>query len=142
MSSQPSEAGQGGGAPGVPPGMVPFNVQTHFAWVRTALSAERTIMAWNRTSLSLIGFGFTIYQFFTRFQEATAGADAARPDAPRNLGLALVVVGTAGTLIALWQYWVIHRYLGGAEFKPNGARPGLPTWGLTFAVAVDRKSVV
>ncbi|HEY7064663.1 MAG TPA: DUF202 domain-containing protein [Chloroflexota bacterium] len=31
------------------------------------MSAERTLMAWNRTSLSLIGFGFTIYQFFDKF---------------------------------------------------------------------------
>jgi putative membrane protein len=113
----------------------PFNVQTHFSWVRTSLSAERTLMSWNRTSLSLIGFGFTIYQFFEKFQQATAGAGAVRPEAPRNLGLALILVGTLGTLIALWQYWRINRYLRRPEFEPNGMREGLPVWGLTFAVA-------
>jgi putative membrane protein len=123
-------------APGGAPAALPFNVQTHFAWVRTSLSAERTLMAWNRTSLSLIGFGFTIYQFFDKLQEATAGANAPHPEAPRNLGLAFILVGTVGTLIALWQYWKIIRYLRGAEFEPNGMRAGLPAWGLTFAVAV------
>jgi inner membrane protein YidH len=113
-----------------------FNVQTHFGWIRTSLSAERTLMAWNRTSLSLIAFGFTIYQFFTKFQEATVGPSAAHPQAPRNLGLALIVLGTAGTLIALWQYWRLRHYLEREEFAPNGMRDGLPVWSLSFAVAV------
>jgi putative membrane protein len=119
------------------PEVLPFNVQTHFAWLRTRLSAERTLMAWNRTSLSLIGFGFTIYQFFDKFQEATAGPNAPHPEAPRNLGLALILVGTAGTLIALWQYWLIVRYLRGDEFKPNGPRGDLERTAvpLTFLVA-------
>jgi putative membrane protein len=30
------------------------------------MSADRTLMSVVRTSLSLIGFGFTIYQFFRR----------------------------------------------------------------------------
>src|SRR5438067_13735981 len=114
---------------------LPFNVQTHFAWIRTSLSAERTLMAWNRTSRSLIAFGFTIYQFFEKFQESTAGANAARPEAPRNLGLALISIGTVGTLIALFQYWQIKHYLKGDEFKPNGLREGLPGWSLTLLVA-------
>jgi putative membrane protein len=121
-------------ATGSPPAGVPFNVQTHFAWLRTRLAADRTLMSWNRTSLSLIGFGFTIYQFFEKFQEATAGANAPHPEAPRNLGLALVLVGTMGTLVALWQYWAVVRYLKGDEFQPNATREGLPTWSLPLLV--------
>ena len=30
----------------------------HFAWIRTRLALERTIMAWLRTAVALIGFGF------------------------------------------------------------------------------------
>src|SRR3954463_13248922 len=121
--------------PSAPPATPPLNIQSHFAWIRTRLSVERTMMAWNRTSLSLIGFGFTIYTFFQKFQEATAGPDAPHPEAPRLLGLALISVGTLGTLIALFQYWQIKSYLKGDEFKPNGLREGMPGWSLTLFVA-------
>src|SRR3954452_6749435 len=135
MQGEPREPGAAPDAPGAPAAPLPFNVQTHFAWIRTSLSAERTLMAWNRTSLSLIGFGFTIYTFFQKIQEATAGPDAPHPEAPRLLGLALISVGTLGTLIALFQYWQIKSYLKGDEFKPNGLREGMPGWSLTLFVA-------
>jgi putative membrane protein len=118
------------------PAAVPPHVETHFSWLRTRLSTERTLMSWDRTALSLIGFGFTIYQFFQKFQEATVGSVAIAPEAPRNLGLAFILVGTVGTLIALWQYWQFERYLLGDQFKPIGARDGTPRCSLGFVIAV------
>jgi putative membrane protein len=51
-------------------GAARFEVRTtaesHFSWVRTRLSLERTLMSWVRTSVALIGFGFTIVRFFER----------------------------------------------------------------------------
>src|SRR3954453_12664976 len=135
MQATPVEPSAAPGTDGASPAPLPFNVQTHFAWIRTSLAGDRTLMAWNRTSLSLIGFGFTIYTFFEKFQESTAGPNAPHPEAPRNLGLALIGVGTLGTLIALFQYWQIKSYLKGDEFKPNGLREGLPGWSLTLFVA-------
>jgi putative membrane protein len=49
---------------------------SHFSWVRTRLSLERTMMSWLRTATALIGFGFAIVQSFNRLAE-TAGARAA-----------------------------------------------------------------
>ncbi|HEY7066584.1 MAG TPA: DUF202 domain-containing protein [Chloroflexota bacterium] len=114
----------------------PLNVGNHFAWLRTRMAVERTLMAWNRTSLSLISFGFTISQFFDKLQQATLGPNAPHPEAPRNLGLSLIFVGTVGTLIMTWQYVSMVRYLRRDEFKDIGVREGMPHAGLTLGVAI------
>ena len=46
---------------------VRVTADTHFGWLRTRLSVERTMMSWIRTAVSLIGFGFAIVQFFERW---------------------------------------------------------------------------
>ena len=91
---------------------------SHFSWLRTRLSIERTLMSWVRTATALIGFGFTIVQFFERFADMEGVSAAARPQAPRYLGLALIAAGVFGLAISLWQYRVIVRYLWRADFRP------------------------
>jgi putative membrane protein len=70
--------------------------RTGMSFQRTRLSTERTLMSVIRTSLSLIGFGFTIFQFFHKLKQAGVLEHSA---APRNFGLALVLLGV-GILIA------------------------------------------
>jgi putative membrane protein len=36
---------------------VKATAESHFSWLRTRLSVERTLMSWVRTSVALIGFG-------------------------------------------------------------------------------------
>jgi putative membrane protein len=48
---------------------VRVTADSHFSWIRTRLSLERTMMSWIRTAVSLIGFGFAIVQFFERLQQ-------------------------------------------------------------------------
>ena len=84
-------------------------ISTQLSWQRSDLSNLRTLLAWARTSVSMIGFGFTIYNFYRGFLEdlATAG----RADAARNLGLALVTAGTVAMVVAVWNYWGVNRSL-------------------------------
>jgi putative membrane protein len=73
-------------------------------------------MAWLRTATSLIGFGFTIVQFFDRMG-SLPGASAARfPDAPRYLGLMLIFCGIVALIVSVWQYRVALRYLWSGDF--------------------------
>ena len=64
--------------------------RTGMSFQRTRMSTDRTTMSVIRTSLSLIGFGFTIFQFFQKLRDAGTLAHAA---APRNFGIALVLLG-------------------------------------------------
>jgi len=48
---------------------VKADVSSHFSWLRTRMSIERTLMSWVRTATALIGFGFTIFQFLHRFNQ-------------------------------------------------------------------------
>jgi putative membrane protein len=89
---------------------------SHFSWLRTRLSVERTLMSWVRTAVSLIGFGFTIVQFFERFQDMQGVAPALRPQSPRVLGLALILAGVGALAVSLWQYRSLLRYLWSKQF--------------------------
>jgi len=98
---------------------VSATASNHFAWIRTRLALERTIMAWVRTSASLIAFGFTIVQFFQRVQSSSPPtAPVYMPDAPRNFGLALIASGILGLAVALWQYHQLLNYLWSTDFQP------------------------
>ena len=67
--------------------------RTGMSFQRTRLSAERTLMSVIRTALSLIGFGFTIYQVFSKLLD-TPGIRLGS-EAPRNFGILLVGLGIA-----------------------------------------------
>ena len=89
---------------------------SHFGWIRTRLSLERTMMSWLRTAVSLIGFGFTIVQFFEHLQAMPGALPAQHPRAPQYLGLGLISCGVLSLVISIWQYrWGI-RYLWGGMF--------------------------
>jgi len=90
---------------------------SHFGWIRTRLSLERTMMSWVRTSAALIGFGFTIVQFFERLRSTEGTLPALRPEAPRYLGLSLIATGVLALVISVWQYRAVSRYLLSKEFE-------------------------
>ncbi len=77
---------------------------------RTRLAAERSLMAWVRTALSMIAFGFTIYKFLQAIQQQSP-VPVVRPQAPRNLGLLLVGIGIFSVGVACAQYWKYVRKL-------------------------------
>ena len=93
---------------------------------RTRMAAERTLMAWLRTALSMITFGFTIYKFLQVLLEEST-VPIARPQAPRNLALMLIGSGTGALVIACVQHWT---YI--SKLRPD--QPYTP-WDLTFTVA-------
>jgi putative membrane protein len=121
---------------GAEPFKVTATADSHFSWLRTRLAIERTMMAWVRTSVALIGFGFTIVQFFERLGGMQDVAAAARPQAPRYLGLALIGSGIAALLISLWQYRQVMKHLWSANFRVLAGIDGQTMHTPLYAVSI------
>lgn len=68
---------------------------------RTRMSADRTMMSEIRTALSLIAFGFTLYEAFRSLDDS--GVLNTSPN-PRNLGLALILLGIGILIGGIWRH--------------------------------------
>jgi putative membrane protein len=101
--------------------------RTKLALERTIIAEERTLMAWIRTSLSLIGFGFTIFKFF-QYLGGIVVFGHVRTQAPRNLGMTLILLGTLALIVAAWQH---RTFLN--QLEVNESRH---LWSLSFIVAI------
>ena len=119
---------------------VKASAESHFSWLRTRLSLERTLMSWVRTSVSLIGFGFTIVQFFERMKDFSSAAPPLYPDAARYVGLALIFCGVICLIVSIWQYrWTLHyirsngfEAIAGVSMEPKQT----PLYAVVIALAL------
>lgn len=93
----------------VPPDSEPLDanqqsaVRTSLSIHRTVMAADRSLMAWVRTGLSMISFGFTIYKVLEGFQES----GSVQPDglSPKNAGLVLIGLGSLSIITGTIEYW-------------------------------------
>jgi putative membrane protein len=102
--------------------------RTDLAIHRTIIAAERTLMAWIRTAISMIGFGFSIYKFFQYLPEEVAAGTIRNPQAPRNLGLTLIALGTLALAAATWQHRSFLNDMGSTQKRH--------IWSISFIVAI------
>ena len=99
---------------------------------RVFFAAERTFLAWIRTGLALMGFGFVAARFglFLREIAAIQGGPAAAPGFSRWFGISLIGLGVLLTGAAtVMHISTVRRLNRGEPFI------GRPTW-LGVAVAV------
>lgn len=80
--------------------------------MRTIMAADRTLMAWIRTSLSMLSFGFTIYKFLETMAEQNGVAPS---NSPQQVGLFLTGLGVAAIVLGTFSYWVTLRDLQQVE---------------------------
>jgi len=80
-----------------------LKLSDRLALERTVLAADRTLLAWVRTAVSLISFGFTIFKLLQYVQQENI-ANVVRPQTPRNIGIFMILVGIVPLLMAMIQY--------------------------------------
>lgn len=82
----------------------PINIQAELAKERNRAAAERTLMAWIRTSLSLISFGFGIDTIVTAIRSLQVVNDLNPVRFSRVLGLAFIALGTYALIMAAIEH--------------------------------------
>jgi putative membrane protein len=90
---------------------------------RNREAAERTLMAWIRTALSLIGFGFGIGKPDAYLRGAGLHTRFDLPHSSLIFGASFIVVGIFGLLAAIVQHSRILKRLSRPDFAYNAMRP-------------------
>ena len=94
------------------------NAGNHLAWVNAMLGLQRTLMAAERTAVTLIAFGFTVAQIFQNMESNVPRQFLGLGlHVPRNLGLLMIAAGVGTLALFTWQYLRAVAYLGAEPFS-------------------------
>ncbi|HEY8708957.1 MAG TPA: DUF202 domain-containing protein [Burkholderiaceae bacterium] len=91
-------------------------------------AAERTLLAWQRTAIALMGFGFVVERFGLFLRMVTSQP---LPASQRRfslwLGISLLLMGAGVAAVSALQFRIVVRGLGELEI-PRGYWTNLGVW--------------
>lgn len=97
---------------------------------RTSEAADRTLMAWIRTALTLISFGFGVGKIFDLLDTAFPAKHLEPLHTSLVVAISLVILGMLSLLGAIIQYWQMLKHLEQGTFTYKASRA------LTVGVAI------
>lgn len=105
---------------------------------RVFQAAERTLLAWVRTGLSVIGMGFVVARFELTFSPDD-GAQGAQPHIVATIiGMGLVILGAVMMAKATWTHVLFCRTLALHE-RPRVDQTG---WTIAFSLSLAIFAVI
>jgi putative membrane protein len=105
---------------------VTVNLTNELAKERNRAAYDRTLMAWIRTAISLIGFGFAIAKSYEYIHEETLERTGRFLDdmhAPLLFGISFILLGMLCILGGVIQYAKVLRQIRSSDFTYSESRP-------------------
>jgi putative membrane protein len=103
------------------------SVVNELARERNREAADRTLLAWIRTSLAMISLGFAI----ERLGQAALMMDGRlanfSPLKSRVFGSALIMLGIAATLVGMWEHRHVLAAIKNVDYR-YADRPAVARW--------------
>lgn len=101
---------------------------------------ERTYLAWVRTGISIIAFGFVLERFSLFLHTVSESFGGKSPMAishgGREAGLAMVFAGLAALVVATWRFAVTSRRISSQQAVAYDGRTVLLLGGVVIALAL------
>jgi len=112
------------------------NASNHLAWMNAILGLQRTLMAAERTAVTLIAFGFTVAQIFQNMKMIVPPQFLVLgPHLPRIVGLLMIAAGVGSLALFTWQYLRAVAYLAAEPFVGISVKIESPLHHLTCCTA-------
>jgi putative membrane protein len=94
---------------------------------RNREAADRTLLAWIRTSLAMISLGFGIERLGQAAVAFDNRLDTFTPLKTRIFGSALIALGIAATLVGMWEHRHVLAAIKNIDYR-YADRPAVARW--------------